>query len=318
MYQQWQNFLHNYPLEAFNTAEQTINCIIDLSYLGLLKVTGSRAKELLQGQLTCNLEEVSLTKTRLGAHCNSQGRMISLFRIFFYRDSYYLQMPATSIPFALNALKKYAVFFKVELSDASHEFLRIGYCGDALKIFLPLIPEMIEDLLQVDDLLIIKFPGQISRYEILGDFTAISVLWKKLAEKNIFISDTVWKYLDFQASIPQIYPKTSEKFLPHEINLQHLNGISFNKGCYTGQEIIARMQYRGKVKNQIYQASIKTDMTPQLGNDIYNTVGIAGSIVDCCKTDYNNYEMLIITNEIDQTLFLDSHKTYPLFLKQNI
>jgi len=247
--------------------------IAKLFNLGLLKVQGSRAKELLQGQLTCDMNEVTDTTTHLGAHCNRAGRIISLFRIFYRPPDYFLLMPRDMIPIALNALKKYAVFFKVDLLDWSNDVICIGYSGD------------------------LKDAGY-SNICWHGSFRIIlgnQNLCEKIQQTYQEISIDEWKYHDIINLIPQIYPETSEKFLPHEINLPSLHGVSFNKGCYTGQEIIARMHYRGKLKTHLFRASIKSHRVPLFGADIYdNVANPAGIIVDFCKTGYNNYEVLYI------------------------
>jgi folate-binding protein YgfZ len=263
--------------------------ISDLCHLGWLKIAGPEAKKFLQGQLTCNMDDISDAQSRLGAHCNPKGRIISLFRIFYYKESYYLQMPRDLIPFALNALKKYAVFFKVTLSDASNEFISIGYIGNSLHSFpLPLNPL---DVTFFNNLLIFKTPDPLPRYELLGDKEAITE-FKKLTPnaENLSIDD--WKYQDIKAMIPHVYPETSEKFLPHELNLHLNNGISFNKGCYTGQEIIARMHYRGQLKTQLHSITIQSDVEPKRGQDV---AGTRDMIVDYCKKDEDTYILLVLT-----------------------
>lgn len=220
--------------------------------LGLLCVEGVDSKKFLQGQLTCNLDEMISKKLQLGAHCNPQGRIISLFHIFLQDDKYFLLMPLELIPIAIAALKKYAVFFKVNLTDAQDK-----------EIIQQIIPSEIE-----------------------------------------------WKKQNIQQKIPAIYPETSEKFLPHEVNLPELNGVSFNKGCYTGQEIIARMQYKGKLKTHLYLG--KTQHPPTRGAEIYSTKGPTGNVVDYIDLGYNNYHLLFTANEKevnDKMLFLDNEKT---------
>jgi tRNA-modifying protein YgfZ len=225
-----------------------------LSHLGLLKVTGIDARKLLQGQLTCNLDE--LDARQLGAHCNPQGRVLSLFRISAVGDSYYLEMPAEILPTALQALKKYAVFYKVELSDASAELDQIS--------------------------------------------TAAA------------LSLNEWKTSNIEAGIPAIYAATSGKLLPHEINLPELNAVSFNKGCFTGQEIIARMHYRGQLKKRMYRARVTAKTAPVPGADIYAEQGPAGTVVDSCKETGDSYQVLVVANQENQQLFLDPDKIEPL------
>jgi len=310
MQKQWQDFMNSYTPNSY---ELTESCIVDLPDLGLLCVEGVDAKKFLQGQLTCNLEKISPTQTHLAAHCNPQGRIISLFRLFYNQERYYLQMPYSMIPLALAAFKKYAVFFKVTLSDASNQFTCIGYCGNQLHNYFSVVPEKTDEIVQSNELLILKLAG---RFEIFGQFTPLSLLWKKLVIENQYATPEIWKHLDFKANIPCIYPETSEKFLPHEINLPKLNAISFDKGCYTGQEIIARMHYRGKVKNQLWHTTANTQLTPQRGADIYDQTNVAGTIVDYYKTRYNTYELQITTTKMDG-LFLDSDRRYPIRLTGN-
>jgi len=217
--------------------------------LGLLKITGEHTKQFLQGQLTCDVNEVTASQSQLGAHCNPQGRIISFFRLFTKNGDYYLQMPRELIPIAMSALQKYAVFFKTILTDVS------------------------------DD--------------------------------STYASD--WKKRDIEQGIPAIYPETSEKFLPHDLNLPQLNAVSFTKGCYTGQEIIARMQYRGKLKKHLYRATVHTTLPLKRGSDIYLEGKSCGNIVDFCEMDNNRYELLVIAQEEDiqtQSLTIDAEKKY--------
>jgi folate-binding protein YgfZ len=237
--------------QGLNTKGHYPNMPQHISHLGLLKVTGIDAHKLLQGQLTCNLDELE-KKGQLGAHCNPQGRVLSLFRITATDAGYYLEMPAELIPIALQALKKYAVFYKVELSDASAEF---------------------------------EQPAQ---------------------------SLNEWKTHNIEAGIPAIYATTTGKLLPHEINLPELNAISFNKGCFTGQEIIARMHYRGQLKKRMRRARVSSKAPPQPGADIYALEGPAGTVVDSCQEAGGTYQLLVVANQQNQQLFLDPDKIEPL------
>ncbi len=227
----------------------------DSYQLGLLCIEGIAAAKFLQGQLTCNIEEVTLTDSRLGAHCNPQGRIISLFRLFLHENKYYLLMPVSMLQIAITALQKYAVFFKVTLSDASTD----AYLNT--------------------------------------------------------ISDGHEHKNNIEAGVPTIYPQTSGKFLPHEINLQYLNGISFDKGCYTGQEIIARMHYRGQIKKHMYRMHVNTLITPIPGADIHDQTGPCGTIVDSYQEQENNFQLLVIANQAtvaSSNLFLTQDNKEPL------
>jgi len=262
--------------------------IVNLTSQGFLKVSGSDAKKLLQGQLTCDLEKITPTQSSFGAHCNHKGRIISFFRLLMIDNDYYLQMPKNLLPLALAALQKYAVFYKVTLTDASTALQKIGYKHNLFDKNSPLFQDITMVELSSD------------RYEIIGQPTSIKKIWDSLAEFTAIATEDIWKYHDICAKIPSIYPETSEQFLPHELQLPFLNAVSFEKGCYTGQEIVARMHYLGKSKNHLYRTHIKLDSPPKLGGTFLTESGNSGHIVDYCQIDYNTFEILFIAPEPTQ------------------
>lgn len=279
--------------------------LINLSHLGLLQVTGPDAKKLLQGQLTCHLDEISTTQSRLGAHCNPQGRILYAFRLFEYHGSYYLQMPLEVLAAALTALKKYAVFFKVQLQDASAALARVAVTKEVLQAAFPELPEAIDAVRTETELLIIRLPGTL--YEIIGEPQAVAAL--KLAEHS-GQADNQWRLHNISAGIPTIYAATAGKLLPHEINYPTVNGVSFAKGCYTGQEIIARMHYRGQIKKQMHRARVHTSHLPAAGTDIYLD-GPCGTVIDSCQDPDGSCQLLVLANNNDvqsRELYLDPDK----------
>lgn len=240
--------------------------IVELTSYGILSVSGADAAKFLQGQLTCDVTSAANNPLRLGAHCNPQGRIVSLFRIASVSDQYFLLMPKNLIPVALSALKKYAVFFKAKLEDVS----------DAFKLY------------GSDDLSVCS-----------GVFAKISdapLRYLMMTEKTLSTNfhENVWKRQDIIEKIPAIYAETSGKFLPHELNLPALDAVCFKKGCYTGQEIIARMQYRGKVKTQLVAGYVKSDVVLERYADVYREGEVCGNIVDVCEVDGGEYAVLFI------------------------
>ncbi len=225
-----------------------------LSNLGLLSVKGPDAKSFLQGQVTCNLNEVSPTQSRLGAHCNLQGRMLSIFRIYQANEAldnpqYILSMPASMVPLALHNFKKYALFSKVSIDDVSATLTVMGENGATLqdKALKELqINECIHKKLAQGNQIICRIPGVQPRFEVIATLPIAAQIEGQSSHE--------WELQDIQAGIPTIYPETASLILPHHANLSLLGGISYDKGCYLGQEIIARMQYRGNIKKQMVAA----------------------------------------------------------------
>lgn len=278
----------------------------DLTHLGLIKITGSEAKKFLQGQLTCDMEKITLTQSSLAAHCNPQGRIISLFYIFLFGDNYYLLMRKNMVEICISALKKYAVFYKIQITDVSKEISSIGYLGP--------LPSELKELVE---LALINIPSTTERYIFAGKQNIINKILEKYSHVPIK-SSQAWQCLNITDAIPSLYPETSGKFLPHEIHLHQLHAIDFQKGCYTGQEIIARMHYRGKLKNSLYKASIISSLPLLPGMDIYaienQQLRASGIIVDVYQEQDKPSPVLIITDEVhakNQTLCLSKeHKEF--------
>jgi folate-binding protein YgfZ len=251
----------------------TKNGLFNLSRLGILKISGSGAGQLLQGQVSCDITTIPSGTGNMGAHCNPQGRIISLFYVARINDEFFLLMPKNIITTAMAALKKYAPFFKAELQDASNSYQVIGaYHHDALAY--PLISARINLPSHTNRELILLPPDTISDSEAA--------------------SHDEWKLLDMLDGIPAIYAETSGTFLPHDINLPELNAVNFNKGCYTGQEIIARMHYRGNPKTHLYRGRSNEPIAP--GTLIYDQEKPAGTIIDSSQNVYNHHFALLFTS----------------------
>lgn len=244
--------------------------LFDLSCLGLLKISGKGAPKLLQGQLTCDIEQLSDKQGVFGAHCNPQGRVISLFHLFQVDQDYFLLLPPSLSAAASAALKKFAPFYQCSIEAGSHEFFVMG-AQDNTTVF--------------DAAASYSYPGSRRKIYLL-----------KAAPAKALATYHDWHYLDLMEGIPAIYPETSGLFLPHDLNLTQLEAVSFSKGCYTGQEIIARMHYRGKPKNHLYRGAAKQKLTPC--TEIITDGTAAGTVVDCSEQAYNNlYPLLFVANE---------------------
>jgi tRNA-modifying protein YgfZ len=289
-----------------------------LTHLGLLRLEGSLAKSMLQGQLTCHMEQADSEHSLFAAHCNPQGRILSLFRLFFYQGAYYLQMPNEILESTIHALQKYAPFFKVKIVDASLELHKFSLAGPLAVSLLTKkignLPQEIDTMLTYPNFVVVKLPGVHAHFEVIGETQAVYDLQAELLAYASLGDENTWKYLNIAAGIPSLYSATVAKLLPHEINLQTLNGIHFNKGCYTGQEIIARMQYRGTLKKHMYRGQVQSDVKIQVGSDVFAKEA-CGIIVDSCHLATNMQQMLIVIDKqivAKQSLFLDATQNFPI------
>jgi folate-binding protein YgfZ len=239
---------------------------VNLDTLGLLRITGTQASGLLQGQLSCDIGEVTSHKSCIAVHCNPQGRVLATLRLFYYQDAYYLLLPQSNLEGLYKDLKKYALFYKVHLQIIDSITPRIGLIGIHLSEFLvnrisDFQAEENNSVYLLEGVIIIMLPGDIPRAILLG--LSPSSWIETIALPSIPAS--YWEYLDINSGLATIYPNTRGLFTPHHINCHNTGAISFTKGCYTGQEIIARMHYLGKLTQQLYHLTVLSQNLPEPG-----------------------------------------------------
>lgn len=241
-----------------------------LSHEGILAVRGSDAGKFLQGQLTCNINYLSLEHAGLGARCMVKGRMQSSFRILPEGNGYLLAMASDLLEAQLADLKKYAVFSKATLSDESAAWVRFGLQqGDAALQALGLsVPASAGATVHHDGLIAIT--ASAGRVELWVPADSAARVRETLAATLPEGSLNDWLLGQIRAGIGQVMGPTRELFIPQMINLQAVDGVSFKKGCYTGQEIVARMQYLGKLKRRQYRLALAEQQVPAPGTEIFS------------------------------------------------
>jgi folate-binding protein YgfZ len=243
-----------------------------LSHEGVLAVRGVDASKFLQGQLTCNMDYLSDAKATLGARCTQKGRMQSSFRILLQGDGCLLAMASELIEAQLADLKKYAVFSKSKLTDESAAWARFGLQdGDGALVSLGL--ELAHDtdaVTRANDLIAIRVSP--NRTELWVPVAQAADVQSRLAAQLAEGSLNDWLLGQIRAGIGQVFAQTREEFIPQMINLQAVGGVSFKKGCYTGQEIVARMQYLGKLKRRLYCLSLDGSDLPEAGAALFSPV----------------------------------------------
>jgi tRNA-modifying protein YgfZ len=276
--------------------------LMDLSHLGLIRVAGADALAFLQGQLTNDVREVSATHTQLAGHCSPKGRMLASFRVLLLDDTFFLQLPRAALPAALKRLRLFVLRARVTLEDASDELVCIGLAGACAPGLLAAqvadLPQAGHGMSRVDALAVVRMPGPGPRFQILGPVEAIKPLWEALAAQGTAMDGTYWALLDIRAGIPTVYPETADAFVPQMANLQLIDGVSFTKGCYTGQEVVARMQYLGKLKRRMYQAEVETAIAPKPGDALHapgsTSEQASGRVVDARPSGDGRYELLAV------------------------
>lgn len=312
----WKDFLSDAGAEfdergivaSFGNSERELRVVTagkilcDLSHLGLISAHGADTQTFLQGQLTNDVRQVNEKHSQLTAYCNPKGRMLAIMRLFQRDDTYYLQLPETILEPILKRLRMFVMRSEVDLEDASDALVRIGVSGPGvdgdLREALGGAPEHENDVMQQGDLTVMRIPGPHPRFEIAGELDAIRKLWDQLNVRAAPVGTKHWGLLDILAGVPSVNVETSEAFVPQMANLELVNGVSFQKGCYTGQEVVARSQYLGKLKRRMYRAHVDSDETPTRGAELFDATDksgqAAGKIVEVQTHPDGGFELLAV------------------------
>jgi len=260
----------------------------DLGHLGVISVHGKDAADFLQGQFSNDVKQVDEGHSQLSAYCTPKGRVLGLFRLFRRGDTYYLRLPLDTLDAVLERLRRYVLRAEVTLEDATDNFIRIGVTGkdaeEELAAVIGNLPQQEGDAVQTQDLSVLRVPGVHPRFEVYAlSYEAARNLWDSLNVRGAPVGLDAWQLTEIQAGLPNVYASTSELFIPQMLNLQLIDGVNFRKGCYPGQEIVARTQYLGALKRRMYAGRIAADTPPSAGDALYtpdDSMQAAGQIVD--------------------------------------
>lgn len=284
--------------ERIATAKANVLC--DLTHLGLLEISGADAVTFLQGQVTNDVKLLAGNNAHYTAYCNPKGRMLALFLAFAHHDHLHLQFSLELLEPIMKRLRMYVMRSKVEITDASEGILKFGLNGPEASSMLvsvfSKIPTQDYELVSLENGAILKLPAteNNSRFEIFTDAANASAIWNALKTDCQLVGKPCWDWLEIQAGIPDITPATQEQFVPQMLNLDLLNAISFKKGCYTGQEIVARTHYLGSVKRRTYLASIESTHAPSAGDKVMDsTKNEVGQIVRAAANPSGSFDALV-------------------------
>ena len=263
------------------TTSNSNNVLCDLSHLGLLEISGADAVTFLQGQVTNDVKLLAGTNAHYTAYCNPKGRMLALFLAFAHYDHLHLQLNRDLLEPIMKRLKMYVMRSKVEIKDVSDSIIKFGVNGSHATSILALIfsniPNQDYELVSLDNGAILKLPSvnNDGRFEIFTDAINAPLVWDALKNNCKVVKKPYWDWLEIQVGIPDITLATQEQFVPQMLNLDSLNGINFKKGCYTGQEIVARTHYLGTVKRRTYLTEIALEAKPgdKVSDATQNEVG---------------------------------------------
>ena len=267
-----------------------------LTHLGVLRFSGEDAEPFLQGQLTCDVTNIGSSRSTYGAYCSPKGRMLANFLLWREDAGFFMVLSRDIVAAVHKRISMFVLRSKVQVSDASESVVLHGTAGPGADGSLR---DVFGDF-RVE-------PGGISRKDGIG--TAIrladgrfmlastvsnaSALRQRLAGLLTPVGPRAWRWLDIRSGVPLVTVATQDRLVPQMANLEILGGVSFDKGCYTGQEIVARAQHLGKVKRRLFLANVAADASP--GDDLFSEdLGdqASGLVVNAQSSPYGGCDLL--------------------------
>lgn len=285
--------------------------IADVAQEGLIRVEGTDTRAFLQGQLSTDVLALSPATSQLSSWNNAKGRVITLLRLFERDGAIYMTLPQTLTAPVLKRLFLYVLRAKTKLTDVGDNLARFGLAGMRARTLLEEAgieqPAKINSLASKDGIQIIQLHGDPPRYAVHGTAEALIPLWQRLDSAGARpAGENVWALLKILANEPTVYPETSEHFVAQMLGLEELDAINFKKGCYIGQEVIARAHYRGAVKRHLHRASCASNQAIPPGTPIHanRMEQAAGEVVDARQDSNGETQMLIVVQDEYRTASL--------------
>ena len=255
--------------QAELAAARETTVISPLAHLGLIEFSGEDAKSFLHNQLTSDVNHLEPMAAQHAAWCTAKGRMLASMLLYRSGSAYRALLCADLLAATHKRLQMFVLRSKVIISNVSDHYAMIGVSGPNTSATLtdaglPAPAQLLEMTTFAD--------GEVVRLDetrciLVVAGAAATTLWTRLAAAARPVGTPVWQWLDIEAGIPLISDATKEAFVPQMTHLDKIGGVSFHKGCYPGQEVIARTQYLGKVKRHLYH--IHADGVIAAGNPIF-------------------------------------------------
>ncbi len=286
--------------ELQSLATQTVMC--DLSHEGLLLVSGDDAAAFLHGQLSNDVLALAEGDAQITCWCSPKGRMLVTPLLWKGKQGFFLQMPRAMQPAIQKRLQMFVLRSKVTLTDLSAEWVKIGVAGinsNALEANIHAVfgavPAQIMASIHTDLGRVIRL--SLTRFEIIASAENAIEIWKKLMLNVVKVGAGVWDLQIIRDGVIQVLPETQDQFVPQAANFELIGGVNFKKGCYPGQEIIARTQYRGILKRRLTLVHGVSSDLPKPGESIYAPEfgeQAAGHIANVAATPEGGFDALVV------------------------
>lgn len=237
---------------------------------GLLSVTGEDARAFLHAQLTNDIEQMPTDQARLAGWCSAKGRLLASFLVMPRNQDFLLQLAADLVPAVAKRLSMFVLRSRVKISDLGSEQGQLGLWGAAAPARLAQLGIRLGEAPMAcavrDELTAVRVDRD--RVLIVGPEAALARLESGLGATEG--GEDMWTLAEIRAGRPLIRQATQDLFVPQMVNLEALGAVDFKKGCYPGQEVVARAQYRGQVKRRMVRGALEAGAEAGPGADLYS------------------------------------------------
>ncbi|MBL4851726.1 MAG: folate-binding protein YgfZ [Gammaproteobacteria bacterium] len=297
---QYPEILGNMALSDSTSDILQQNLLCQINNLKVIEIHGADAKKFLHGQLTNDVEALDKNTLQLNGYCDPKGRLIALFYLIRLTHKYLMIIDQSISSNVVKRLQMFVLMAEVKFEPS--ELQCIGFAQQVSNNTSDLITDAAlspcDASIDNNGLILARLDGELARHLIIGDNNQLGQAWSMLSKDNLICDNSVWRLLDIQQGQPTLIEKIQGAFIPQMMNLDLVGGLSFNKGCYPGQEVVARMHHLGKLKRRMYHLHIICTEQPLAGDGIYssetNSNESAGKIVSIVKTKDNEFAALAV------------------------
>jgi folate-binding protein YgfZ len=272
--------------------------LVPLSHLSRLHADGDDAATFLHNLLTQDVKGLPVDALRHAGFCSPKGRLLAAFTIWREGNAVVVQLPAALAEPMRRKLSMYVLRSKVTLTDSSAARPALGLAGGnalaALGAAGLTVPAQVMGSASTDGATVLKLAED--RFEIVLPAERLAPLWRVLSAHATPAGSPVWRRFDIRDGLVSVWPETQESFVPQMVNFELTGGVNFKKGCYPGQEIVARTQYLGKLKRRMYRAKAEC-LPPPAGTPVYGADTndqACGEVVDAVAHPDGGCEVLVV------------------------
>ena len=316
MHADWQNYLNALNISASFVADETPLLSFPEGF-ALLSVTGDDRHGFLHGQFINDMNLIKEPGAQLNGWCNPKGQLIVNFLVINTGTTYLLLFREDLKEYVQKRLTMFVLRARVTIEDitGTTPLLGVANCADT-SILATNVNQEPGSVTAEEGIITVCLPDQSQRYLLLGNVEAQIARTTGLQKSLTLTKGNSWALLDILAGLPWISSATQEKFLPQFINLDALNGLSYQKGCYPGQEVIARLHYRGEIKRRLQLITADSELNEGMAIKTAQDDN-AGTVVNAVQKQDDGFIGLAVIDldKLEQGLYPETEKNSAIALQ---